>query len=218
MVLPMLALAVGAVLAGYVANPQWIKSLLGIPAHWFSYFVESAVLYSHPETPPFNWAVAGISTAVALAGIALAYLLYARTRQSEPATEAASEAGGANGEDSEASGHGHFHVPAAPQQADPLERGGLVYTLLARKYFVDELYEGLLVRRVFYRYFAGVTDWLDRSLVDGIVDFTGWTTRQFGRLAAQLQTGQVQFYGAVIVLGAVLILVGYIAFGTGLGG
>ena len=218
MVAPMLALAVGAALAGYVANPQWIKSLLGIPAHWFSYFVESAVLYSHPETPPFNWAVAGISTAVALAGIALAYLMYARTRRTGPVSETSSEAGGADGEDSETSGRGHGHAPTAPQRADPLERGGVIYTLLSRKYFVDELYEGLLVRRVFYRYFAGITDWLDRSLVDGIVDFTGWTTRQFGRLAAQFQTGQVQFYGAVIVLGAVLILVGYIAFGSGMGG
>ncbi|MDE2781197.1 MAG: NADH-quinone oxidoreductase subunit L [Chloroflexota bacterium] len=215
MVAPMLALAVGAMLAGYVANPQWVKSLLGIPAHWFSYFVESAVLYGHRETPPFNWAVAGISTAVALAGILLAYLLYARVRNAGPVPAASAEAGG---EDSEASGHGHAHAPPAPQQADPLERGGVVYTLLSRKYFVDELYEGLLVKRVFYRYFAGITDWLDRSLVDGIVDFTGWTTRQFGRLAVQLQTGQVQFYGAVIVLGAVLILVGYIAFGTRLGG
>ena len=218
MVAPMAALGIAAVLAGYVSNPQWVKSLLGIPGHWFSYFVESAVLYGHPETPAFNWAVAGISTAVAVAGIGLAYLLYARARQAAPVTESPSEGGATATAVSEEANHGHPHVDAAPQQADPLERGGVVYTLLYRKYFVDELYEGLLVRRVFYRYFAGLTDWLDRSLVDGIIDFTGWVTRQLGRLAAQLQTGQVQFYGAVIVLGAVLILVGYIAFGTGLGG
>ena len=218
MVAPMAVLGIAAVLAGYIVNPQWIRSLLGIPAHWFSYFVESAVLYGHPETPPFNWAVAGISTAVAVAGIGLAYLLYARAKEGMTSPTAMAGAGDAEGEHSEGDGHGHAHVDVAPQQADPLERGGIIYTLLYRKYFVDELYEGLLVRRVFYRYFAGITDWLDRSLVDGIVDLTGWLTRQFGRLAAQFQTGQVQFYGAVIVLGAVLILVGYIAFGTGLGG
>ena len=106
----------------------------------------------------------------------------------------------------------------APQEPEPLAKAGPIYALLVRKYFVDELYEGLLVGRVFYRYFAGIVDWLDRSLVDGLADLTAWLVRQMGRLLAQLQTGQVQFYGAVIVLGAVLMLVGYLAFGTGLGG
>ena len=73
------------------------------------------------------------------------------------------------------------------------------------------------MRRLFYRLFAGLTDWLDRNLVDGAVDLSAWLTRQVGRLVAQFQTGQVQFYGAVIVLGAVLILVGYLAFGAGMG-
>ena len=113
--------------------------------------------------------------------------------------------------------HGHEPVAVAPLRPEPLAKAGPVHTLLYRKYFVDELYEGLIVRRVFYRFFAGLADWLDRNLVDGIVELSGWLTRQFGRLVAQAQTGQVQFYGAVIVLGAVLILVGYLAFGAGTG-
>lgn len=89
--------------------------------------------------------------------------------------------------------------------------------MLYHKYFIDELYEVLIVRRLFYRSLAGSIDWLDRNLVDGIVDSSAWLTRQLGRLIALSQTGQVQFYGAVIALGAVLILVGYLTFGAGAG-
>ena len=226
MVAPMLVLGIAAVVTGYLVNPQWIKDLAGIPGHWFSLYVESAILFGHPETPAFNWAVAGISTVVALAGIFLAYLLYGRTtarRAQQVDGEGAPEAP----EDVDATieggpavpepHHAQGAIPVVGQRSEPLERTGPVYLVLSRKYFVDELYEGLVVRRIFYRYFAGLTDWLDRNLVDGLVELTAWLTRQTGRLVAQLQTGQVQFYGAVLVLGAVLILVGYLAFGAGLG-
>ena len=80
---------------------------------------------------------------------------------------------------------------------------------------MDVLYEDLIVRRVFYRWFAAAVDWLDRNVVDWLVDLIAGLVRNFGRLAAQFQTGQVQFYGAVVVLGAVLILLGYLILGSG---
>ncbi len=52
-----------------------------------------------------------------------------------------------------------------------------VHTLLSQKYYVDALYEGVIVRRAFCRAFAGTVDWLDRNLVDGLVDFVGCTVR-----------------------------------------
>ncbi|MDE2939284.1 MAG: NADH-quinone oxidoreductase subunit L [Chloroflexota bacterium] len=221
MVAPMLVLAIAAALVGYLANPQWVKDLLGIPGHWFSYYVESALVFGHAETAPFNWPVAAISTGVAIVGIVLASLVYLQRRPAsdtgevmEPATSAEQdETHGSAGE----TVPGHKHVAVAPLRSEPLAKAGPVHALLCRKYFIDELYEGLVVRRVFYRFFAGLVDWLDRNLVDGIVDLSAWMTRQIGRLFAQVQTGQVQFYGAVIVLGAVLILVGYLAFGAGMG-
>ena len=135
--------------------------------------------------------------------------------ESEPAGEVAAITTGES--ETHEPAHGHELIASAPQQPEPLAKAGPIYTLLYRRYFVDELYEGLLVRRIFYRYFAGMTDWLDRNLVDGLVDLVAWVTRQVGRLLAQLQTGQVQFYGSVIVLGAVLILLGYLIFGVGPG-
>ena len=237
MVAPMAVLGFAAVVVGFLVNPQWFKSFLLIPGHWFSYYVESAVLFGHPETPAFNWGIAFLSTATALVGIVLALALYVAvsSRRSGQEIEAASEADevvlthdAGQHAASSADYHGNAPVPShgdghsspavAPQRRDPLEKGGPIYTLLCRKYFLDDLYEGLLVRRIFYRYFVGITDWLDRSIVDGIVDITAGVCRNGGRLLSQLQTGQVQFYGVVIVLGAVLITLGYLAFAAGLGG
>ena len=190
MVGPMLALGIAAVIAGYLANPQWVDLIL-IPKHWFSHYIESAVLFGHPETPPFNFALALLSTVVAGVGIGLAWVLY------------------------------HYGPNRSRQDLrleEPLTRGRQLHTLLYRKYFADELYEDWLVRRGFYRCLAGAVDWIDRNGVDRLVDFTAGVFRNAGRPLAQLQTGQVQLYGAVIVLGGVLILVGYLIFGAGLRG
>ena len=226
MVVPMAFLALAAVISGYLVNPQWVKNFLGIPGHWFSKYVESAVPFGHLETPAFNWEVAGISTVMALVGIGLSYFMYgkaaARRRQEAPPEESAAAQflepqPGSGHEASATPSTTHSPVAVAPQLREPLAKAGPIHRLLVRKYFVDELYEGLVVRRLFYRFLAGITDWLDRNLVDGLGDLSAWTIRQSGRLVAQVQTGQVQFYGVVIALGAVLILVGYLAFGTGLG-
>lgn len=191
MVGPMLGLGIAAVVAGYLANPQWVETLILIPGHWFSHYIEAAVAFGHPETPPFHWIIALVSTATAGVGIGLAWLLY-------------------------------HYLPSRSRRdlrtEEPLTRGRQLHTLLFRKYFADELYEDWLVRRGFYRAFAGAVDWLDRNGVDRLVDCIASVFRNAGRPLAQLQTGQVQFYGAVIVLGGVLILVGYLIFGAGLRG
>jgi NADH-quinone oxidoreductase subunit L len=130
--------------------------------------------------------MAVVSNVLALIGIALASLLYLRRRQVR-ATE--------------------FKEPAGKIPA--------VHVLLTRKYYLDALYEDLMVRRWFYGYLAAVSDWIDRSLVDGLVDLIGGTTRNSGKVLALLQTGQVQFYGIVVVFGVVAILVGFLLFGSG---
>ena len=183
MVLPMLALGIGAVLAGFLANPQWFN-LAGIPKHWITEFLihglESNVLVGalHFGTLNLNPLMALASTAIALAGVGAAYLLYGRR-----------------------------NLP----DGDPLDRAGPVHRLLTQKYYLDALYEGVAVRRVFYRAFAGSVDWLERNLVDGAVDLLGWGFRNFGPLIlSRFQTGQVQTYGAVVALGGLAILLGFL--------
>ena len=98
-------------------------------------------------------------------------------------------------------------------QREPLKTVGILHTLLSRKYYVDELYEDLTVRRFFYRTFARVVDWVDRNIVDGSVDAIGWIFRNVGRALARVQTGQVQSYGVMVTLGILLIMVGYLVLG-----
>ena len=78
MVAPMAVLAVLSIVSGFVANP--LNSLWGlgvIPAHWFVDFLDHVELVSL-HAAKFNLLVAALGTAVALAGIGLAYLMYYR--------------------------------------------------------------------------------------------------------------------------------------------
>ena len=181
MVIPMGVLGVGAVVAGFVINPQWIN-FLGVPVHWVTGFVADGLLVAtggegHADLPKFSWAMAGISTAAAVGGALAGLAVYGLRRD---------------------------------QAREPLRILGPVHTLLSQKYFIDHLYEGFIVRRSFYRFFAGLTNWLDRWLVDGIVDFVGWFFRNIGSAVARLQTGQVQAYGSVVALGTLLIILGFL--------
>ena len=85
--------------------------------------------------------------------------------------------------------------------------------LAFRKYYMDELYEGLVVTRSFYKGVARFTDWVDREVVDRVVDGIGWFGRNTGHSIARFQTGQVQAYGMAISLGILVILVVYLVFG-----
>ena len=88
-----------------------------------------------------------------------------------------------------------------------------VYETLMRKYYFDELYEDLIVRRLVYGYFARAVDKLDVSWLDNVnVLVYKWTDR-VGRGLAQGQTGQLQIYGIVSVVGVAVAIAFYLALG-----
>ncbi|MCI0878360.1 MAG: NADH-quinone oxidoreductase subunit L [Chloroflexi bacterium] len=187
MLLPMVLLGVAAVFTGYLANPVFFNlgvEEFGIPKHWITGFLQSGLDAAllpgagHVAGLEFSWGMAGASTGIALAGIALATALYLRR------------------------GSG---------KTEPLEAVKPVHTLLAEKYYVDALYEDIIVRRAFYRWFAFAVDWADRNLVDGFVDAVGFVFRNMGpHVLARLQTGEVQAYGLALALGSLLILLGFL--------
>ena len=87
-----------------------------------------------------------------------------------------------------------------------------LYVLFSRKYYFDELYEGVITVRLFYRGAAQALDWADRSIVDGAVRLVDQFGRNVGRGIAQTQTGQVQGYGMAISVGVLAILGAYLLF------
>ena len=186
MLAPMFVLGVASVVAGFLVNPQWID-FIWIPKHWITEFLLSGLehnllpLGAELHAPDFSPMMALASTGIALAGLGLAWLLY--WSWTRPGVD----------------------------KKEPLRMAGPVHRLLSEKYYMDALYEGAVVRRFFYRGFAGTLDWLDRNLVDGVVDLFGWLFRNFGPLVlSRIQTGQVQTYGAVVVLGGLAILLGFL--------
>ena len=96
---------------------------------------------------------------------------------------------------------------------DPLRKAGPVHTVLSQRYYLDHLYEDVIVGRVFFRSVAAITDWFDRNIVDGVVGLTGWISRNIGSLIALAQNGQVQTYPLVAAAGGVVIVALYLILG-----
>lgn len=81
-----------------------------------------------------------------------------------------------------------------------------IRTLLVNKYYIDELYEKVLMGNIFYRTGCRILDWFDRAFVDEIVEKMGWFGRNIGRAVSQLQTGQLQMYAMATSVGVAVIV------------
>jgi NADH-quinone oxidoreductase subunit L len=81
-----------------------------------------------------------------------------------------------------------------------------VYRLLWNKYYVDELYDALIIgpyvtlSRLFWQV-------VDSQLIDGAVNGVGELVRWVGSRARRLQTGNVQTYALAMLVGAICVLV-----------
>ena len=87
---------------------------------------------------------------------------------------------------------------------DPLRRLGPAYTLLERKYYLDDVYERGLVRSIQYPV-ADAVDAVDRRVVDGAVNGVGLAARGMGGLLRYLQSGSVQRYAVFLFAGVVIL-------------
>ena len=88
-----------------------------------------------------------------------------------------------------------------------------LYTLFSRKYWLDELYEGIFVRKSLINgLFAGLQQF-DTYGVDGTVNGIANATIAGGRAIRQAQTGQLQLYGLFIGIGILAIVLGVYFFG-----
>jgi NADH-quinone oxidoreductase subunit L len=174
MTLPLLILAVPAVLVGFTNFPS--HSTEGV-----AHLLESALPASSAEAlhhESFNYGVAISSTLLAFAGIGLAWVIY----------------------------------QAKLVSAESLQKiWGPVHTLVARKYYMDELYEGIVVRRGLYGVATAAGQWFDTHVVDGAVNGAGGLTRRLGDALRWVQSGSVQAYGSVgfagLIVAAFLMLV-----------
>jgi NADH-quinone oxidoreductase subunit L len=95
--------------------------------------------------------------------------------------------------------------PILPARQAPADTG--LARLLYRKYYVDELYDALIVRPLVW--FSRVVLWkgVDQGVVDGAaVNGSARLSQGLGWLGSRLQTGQVGVYVVLFLVGALWVL------------
>ena len=92
------------------------------------------------------------------------------------------------------------------------EPTGALHRLLANKYYVDEIYNALIVQPVKNGSHFLLWKLVDNGIIDGIVNGVAALIRFIGGLLRRLQTGLVQVYIVSMVLGIVLFLAYYLFF------
>jgi len=81
---------------------------------------------------------------------------------------------------------------------------GPVHTLVARKYYMDELYENVIVRDLLYRNVCRILQWVDTNIIDFAVNGSGQLSRWAGDRLRWVQSGSVQAYGTVGFAGLIV--------------
>jgi NADH-quinone oxidoreductase subunit L len=206
MTVPLIILAIGSIVAGYVGFPAWLGG-----SNAFEHFLEPVFEpLPIPKAPAIEYShlaeagMAAVSVAVALIGFSLAYFKYCKRSWEEER-----EVG--------------MYGPA--------------YRPLLNKWYIDELYDALFVNRAkgagvsLWKFDSKVVDgvvngsawstvkgaggssWWDRWIVDGLVRFVGGFIKTVSWPMRLIQTGYVQNYALVMILG-VLFFIGYVLWGT----
>jgi len=93
--------------------------------------------------------------------------------------------------------------------AEPLARLGGVYTLLMRRYYIDELYMWLIDKLAIGVAFAVAL--FDRQALDGLVNGIARLVARIGGGLRGMQTGRVQNYGLVLLGGMTVIALIFVA-------
>ncbi len=91
-----------------------------------------------------------------------------------------------------------------------LDKLSQVHRILINKFYIDELYEGILVKKVYYNGIANVSNWFDKYIVDTFVIISGWIAINIGAVLRQFHNGQTQTYATVTSVGIIAILIMFI--------
>jgi NADH-quinone oxidoreductase subunit L len=244
MVAPLGVLAVCSIFVGlyFVAlSGSWGGNLLtdflqGSPA------LAAGAIAATKGPAEFHLVVAGTSTAAALAGIVLALYLYlgdareasflqrlfnleGADRLTDPQWVVNLERVGWIGETTRdlrgihlgwlVALVGYLLGAISLVLAIPLLVGQFIspYKLSKNKFYFDELYAALIVWPL--SVLASICYWIDRWIVDGLVNATGWVPAVIGSLMRSLQMGLVQFYALAMVLGALVLVAARLIWAAG---
>ena len=199
MAIPLVVLALGSVLAGYVGVPAAIGGSNEIEHYLHPSFVahgtmhEAAPSAEHDaeaaEASPVQIGVPPadhvsvertlmlVSSVIALTGIGLAWFFFVKS----PSTS-----------------------DAIAQSAAPVHR------LLLNKYYVDELYDSAVVHPIQSASERVLWKVVDADIIDGAVNGAGTFVSGTSSLLRRLQSGSVRGYAVSLLVGVVAILAYYL--------
>jgi NADH-quinone oxidoreductase subunit L len=91
-------------------------------------------------------------------------------------------------------------------KVDNVATGGLkgVYNLLLNRYYFPQMYDGFGTKVIYG--LALVIDWLDRKVIDGVVNGLSFVAVRSGQTLRRIQTGMVQTYATVVIAALTVIL------------
>jgi NADH-quinone oxidoreductase subunit L len=97
---------------------------------------------------------------------------------------------------------------ARPAMADSFANSvkGL-YSLVANKYFVDEIYDATVVKPVVGGSRVALWKGVDVGLIDGAANGIGYRSRDIGSVLRLFQSGNIRSYATWVVFGSVLLIV-----------
>jgi NADH-quinone oxidoreductase subunit L len=91
-------------------------------------------------------------------------------------------------------------------------RAGALYKLVYNKYFVDEIYDTVVVEPVVGGSRSVLWKRVDVGIIDGAVNGIAYRVKGVGNVLRLLQSGNIRTYAAWVLLGSLIMLAG-IGFG-----
>ena len=102
-----------------------------------------------------------------------------------------------------------YFFKSNPQKADQVQQSFAgVHRVLLNKYYVDEFYDAVVVQPIKRTSERLLWKVVDAGVIDGAVNGTGFIVRTGGAIMRLVQTGSVRVYAASVFVG-VLVVIGY---------
>jgi NADH-quinone oxidoreductase subunit L len=178
MIAPLVVLAIGSIVSGWVGIPQilgghdkidqFLQPAIQTPAE-----VAGSPVNEEAESAGVEWTLMATSVAVAGVGFFFAWLLY-------------------------------YKRPGLPARITSRIHG--IYLMVLHKYYVDEAYGAIFVKPLLA--LSTVVFWrgIDQDLIDGLVNGAGTTSKQIGNELRRMQSGNIRSYAAWVAAGGAAVI------------
>lgn len=100
----------------------------------------------------------------------------------------------------------YMYIGERQPQADALaEKFGKLYRWAYKRFYMDEVYQ-YITHRIIFAHISKPIAWFDRHIIDGFFNFLAWGTNALSFRIRGLQSGSVQGYAYVFLLGTLILL------------